>query len=272
MTDDMLRSQPDMNTVGSQSVKTYIPDAFLPLFTYDSYDINIKQRSIIKIEVSTLPSKIGYYTGDELDLTSGVIMVTYDQGDPVYVPMTDANCTVSGFDSSEDKSGKETLTVNYKGFDATFEVQVFTPLDVAKAIRDVVFSTESMYKASTYYSYIYSDYLKKWHEKATDKYIDSNAPSNVDASNKSRTVLINDSLALKPEIVQAIKNKITWTIWNQYPNGQEGYTMYIYDGVLANGQINTKVSVTQINYYTSSNSFEVLKNVVIYCQKVLLIV
>ncbi len=80
-------------------------------------------KNVTKIEISTLPTKKEYIQNKEnLDLTSGTIKVTYDDGSNEIISMSDSAVTVSGFDNKQ--IGTKTITVTYKGKTTTFTVQI----------------------------------------------------------------------------------------------------------------------------------------------------
>ena len=86
-----------------------------------SCTFTVSVRSIQSIEVTTLPAKVEYRIGDELDLAGMVVTATYSDGESVAVE----GYNVSGFDSTA--AGTKKLTVTYKdGLTRTtyFEVTV----------------------------------------------------------------------------------------------------------------------------------------------------
>lgn len=70
------------------------------------------------IEIGTAPTKTSYFTGQELDVTGGTIIVSYEFGEDKTVDITAD--MISGFDNT--KEGNQTLTVTYGGETATFDV------------------------------------------------------------------------------------------------------------------------------------------------------
>nr|MCR4959990.1 bacterial Ig-like domain-containing protein [Lachnospiraceae bacterium] len=91
--------------------------------TYEGFTktfvVTVKAISITKIEV-TAPAKTTYLVGENLNLEGGKITVYYDYGNPAEVKLSEG--TIIDFDNT--KTGKQTLTVIYKEFTATFEVTV----------------------------------------------------------------------------------------------------------------------------------------------------
>ena len=79
--------------------------------------------SVTSISIKTMPTKIQYIKNkEELDLTGGVIEVTYSDGSKIEVAMTSEDISVSGFDNST--VGKNTITIKYKEKTAQFEVEI----------------------------------------------------------------------------------------------------------------------------------------------------
>lgn len=80
------------------------------------------ERTVSSISVQTAPTKTEYARGEELDLTGGVLLVTYSDGNITTVDMTDPGVTTSGYDAQ--KNGEQTVTVSYSGQSSTFTVSV----------------------------------------------------------------------------------------------------------------------------------------------------
>lgn len=81
--------------------------------------VTVARKSVSGIKITSLPNKL-YYCNDEteLDLTGFAVETLYNNG-------TTSECTgytISGFDST--KTGTQTITVIYRGFSDTFEVEV----------------------------------------------------------------------------------------------------------------------------------------------------
>lgn len=76
--------------------------------------------TLVSIAVTTLPTKITYAIGDELDITGMVVTGTYSDSSTKVETVTTDN--VTGFDSAE--AGEKTCTVTVSGKTATFTVTV----------------------------------------------------------------------------------------------------------------------------------------------------
>ena len=84
------------------------------------FNVNVRAKSIVGIEMLSNPAKLEYIEGQELDLTDAKIKVSYDNGlfekVSVKLPM------ISGYEN--DKIGEQIITVAYGGFDTQFAVNV----------------------------------------------------------------------------------------------------------------------------------------------------
>lgn len=87
-----------------------------------AFDVNVKQKSMTGIEVTTLPSETEVLEGKDLNVTDGEITVTYDNGTTKTVNMTAD--MITGFDSS--RVGTQMVTVSYteSGVTKTTELEV----------------------------------------------------------------------------------------------------------------------------------------------------
>ena len=105
-----------------------------------TYDVTVAEADVVSIAVTTLPTKTAYQIGDALDVTGGVITVTYSDGRTATVAMTAD--MVSGFSSAS--AGTKTLTVTYGGRYTTF------PITVAAGIRTVTAISMKNYPKTSY--------------------------------------------------------------------------------------------------------------------------
>lgn len=102
-------------SAGAQYGVTYLDDISISGIAKGSDEPEKEVKGI----TLTPPSKTEYYTGDKLDTTGMKVTAQYEDGTSGEV-FTDY--TVTGFDST--KEGKQTITVTYKGYSQTFEVNV----------------------------------------------------------------------------------------------------------------------------------------------------
>ena len=79
-------------------------------------------RKIVSMEMETLPTKTTYMKNEELDLTGGVVKVTYSDGTIIELTLNSRSLTLTGYNNQV--LGKQTITVEYEGSTTTFEVEV----------------------------------------------------------------------------------------------------------------------------------------------------
>ena len=84
-----------------------------------TFKVNVVDYAVA-IEIKSLPTKVEYKTGEELDVAGGVLKVTKASGAVEEVPFT--KDMISGFDSS--KAGELTLTVTYEGLTTTYTINL----------------------------------------------------------------------------------------------------------------------------------------------------
>ena len=85
--------------------------------------ITVVAKSITEIKIKTMPKKIEYLQNkEELDLTGGVIEISYNDGTKEYIQMTSNEIEVTGFDNKE--IGTKTIKLTYKGKTTQFNVNV----------------------------------------------------------------------------------------------------------------------------------------------------
>ena len=101
------------NQLGEQTITV----TYLEMTT--TFKVNVVDYAVA-IEIKSLPTKVEYKVGEELDVTGGVLKVTKASGAEEDVPF--AEDMISGFDSS--KEGKLTLTVTYDGLTTTFTINL----------------------------------------------------------------------------------------------------------------------------------------------------
>ena len=106
----------DYNTdsIGTKRVTLLFEGEFL---TY-----NISVYDVDRIEVKSVPAKITYVKGEELNLTGGMINIIYSNDNVEEIPMTDKEVTVSGY--KKNNVGEQELTVTYKNKTTKFNVTV----------------------------------------------------------------------------------------------------------------------------------------------------
>ena len=111
----------------------------------------IIDSEITNVKIKQPPSKIKYYRNDNIDLTDGVLEISYDDGTTKDLAMNDSNINIAGFDSSV--LGKQTIKLNYKGHEITFEIEVEESQD--NLIKNSIQNIESgNIKLKNNYNYI----------------------------------------------------------------------------------------------------------------------
>ena len=100
-----------------------------------TFNVTIVAPQMTSIKVTKNPTQTKYIQGESLDLTGGVITVTYNDENTSTVSMKNTNVKVTGF--SSDTVGEKTLTVAYNGLKTTFKVTV-----IAKVVTSI--SVEKM--------------------------------------------------------------------------------------------------------------------------------
>ncbi len=79
-------------------------------------------KTVVSIEVKTMPDKTQYFVKEEFSLEGGVILVTYDDGTTAELSMTSPDLDVSKPNTS--KSGTKNCALKYRGKKLTFKVSV----------------------------------------------------------------------------------------------------------------------------------------------------
>lgn len=78
------------------------------------------EEAIQEISILSLPKKLSYYCGEPIDIAGGTIQVTYVSGDAIELPLSVE--MITGYDPN--RLGSQTLTVTYKEFTVSFDIQV----------------------------------------------------------------------------------------------------------------------------------------------------
>ena len=95
----------------------------LPLATHG---FTQAEKQIASISVKTNPTKTAYDHGDAIDLTGGVIQVTYDDHTTEDIDMTDPAVTIKT--GSPADVNNPTVKLEYKGQETTFNITVNDPI------------------------------------------------------------------------------------------------------------------------------------------------
>ena len=109
----------DPNKLGTQLVKL--------TYSGQTIEFNVVVKNEAKsINIKTKPTKLKYAKGETLDLTGGIITITYEDGTTEDINMNSTNVTTSGFDSS--KLGEQEITVSYNNLAGNFNVTITNEL------------------------------------------------------------------------------------------------------------------------------------------------
>ncbi len=87
-----------------------------------TFTVNVTALAASKLELVSAPAKTGYYLGDAIDLTGGVIRVIYNSGRTEELPLTTDGVAVTGFDSS--RTGTRSVRFTYLGKYVTVNMTV----------------------------------------------------------------------------------------------------------------------------------------------------
>ena len=158
-----------------------------------TFDVQIISKQAVGIEVTTLPTKKQYIQNYEnLDLTGGILTITYNDETTDTISLTNENIHVSGFDNT--KIGTNIITVEYEGKTTTFKVQILskqiTGIEVSKLPTKTKYiqNYENMDLTGGILSIVYND-------KTTDSIDMTN--ENVKVSNFDNKVLGKNTLTVE---------------------------------------------------------------------------
>lgn len=97
-----------------------------------------ESKQLAGIRVMRAPDKTSYYCGEFLD-TTGLLVYTINKGNGINQINIDA-CEITGFDSSV-ATQKQVITVTYKGFTDTFNIEIKEPLSAAPVLESISMQT-----------------------------------------------------------------------------------------------------------------------------------
>ena len=94
-----------------------------------SFPVNIIDKKISGVSVSTKPTKLSYILKKEtLDLTGGELTIHYDDGSTDTMSLTNKNIKVTGFDNT--KEGVNNIGVEYATHKTIFSVEIVTDFNM----------------------------------------------------------------------------------------------------------------------------------------------
>ena len=90
-----------------------------------NFDVEIISKSVTKIELTTRPIKTKYIQNTEtIDLTGGVLTVTYDDKTTDTISLKNENVKVTGFNNNS--VGNNILTIEYEGAKTSFTIEIIS--------------------------------------------------------------------------------------------------------------------------------------------------
>ena len=87
-----------------------------------------KEKTVNSISVKTNPSKTTYEHGDMVNLSGGVLKVTYDDSTTEDISMTDPNVKITNPTTGKADVNNQTITISYKGKTTTLKLNVTDPV------------------------------------------------------------------------------------------------------------------------------------------------
>ena len=88
-----------------------------------NFEVVIKSKTLTGISMDKLPSKTKYIKSEEnLDLSGGTIKANYNNHSSEIIKLDSPNVSVSGFNNN--KTGNNTINVNYKNMKTSFKVEI----------------------------------------------------------------------------------------------------------------------------------------------------
>ena len=122
------------NTTSGQKVIKVSYKGFTATFT-----ITVTVKQLTSIEISSLPAKTSYFTGETVNFNGIAVKAVYDNGKKIDVT---GNAKISAVDTAS--AGAKTVTVTYQGFTAKFEINVIaivpTAIKIASAPSKTVYT------------------------------------------------------------------------------------------------------------------------------------
>lgn len=95
----------DKNKIGSQKITVIYKNASA------AFTVNVKAKELVDISMSSLPDKVQYVKGQDLELAGGKILLRYNNGTSEEVDLTDSQVTITGY--RKNKIGNQNLIVRY---------------------------------------------------------------------------------------------------------------------------------------------------------------
>ncbi len=87
-----------------------------------TFKVQVNNKTLTSLTIKSLPNKLSYNLGQDLNLTGGVLTKKYNDGSSTTIAMTNSSVSVSGF--NKNSTGVQTITLGNEGKTVTFEVTV----------------------------------------------------------------------------------------------------------------------------------------------------
>ena len=87
-----------------------------------TFKVQVNEIAISTLTIKTMPSKVVYQTGENLNLQDGVLLKKYNNGTYKEVSMTDPSVTISGYNKNE--AGTQTIQLETEGKRVSLEIVV----------------------------------------------------------------------------------------------------------------------------------------------------
>lgn len=87
----------------------------------ESFEVEVSEKSLENIEIKSLPDKVNYFIGQELNISGLVVEACYSNGTNEIIK----DYSVNGYDPQTE--GKQLIEISYNGFRKTFKVIVDKP-------------------------------------------------------------------------------------------------------------------------------------------------
>ena len=134
ITSDMIsvKSTPSLQTGYKQRIAQDV-DGTSPTYITDTKYLATegfaeKEKTVSSISVKTNPSKTTYEHNDAINLSGGVLKVTYDDNTTEDIDMTDTNVKITKPSTGKADVNNQTITISYKGQTTTLKLNVTDPI------------------------------------------------------------------------------------------------------------------------------------------------
>lgn len=160
-----------------------------------------KQKTVIAIEIATLPTKTEYFQGEDLNHDGGELLLTFDDNTTGRADLSTAE--ISGYDKT--KVGTQTLTVKYSNYETKFNVTVKERKVVSISVSKL---PKNEYILDQNFSADGGELSVKYNDESTEKVKLSSAQiSGYDASKLGEQTLTVEYLGLKTEFKVTVSEK-----------------------------------------------------------------